>query len=195
MFKVSNTLVILTVGIIIIGTSVQSCQRQDIEEYLKRAGADVKSAKKYGKSVATSSWLKCVGFEPVTEYAFDAIPYKFFENPELFPLDQLEDEKAVEYKREATMLFKQEMSDEAEINNSKFAEFFHRFAVDKMTLEKDTKTLLKKHPIKLEESFRESKKDDSETEIKINIDEYRLYVLLNYVIKCDLEKEFGALKK
>src|SRR5579871_2595437 len=117
MFKMRNTLAVLTAGIICFGAHVQCCQRQDIEEYLQKAGDDIKSAKKYGKSTATSPYLKWIGYEPVTEYAFDAIPFKFFENPELFPLDQLEDAKAVEYKQEATALFKQKIGDKDEINN------------------------------------------------------------------------------
>ena len=93
------------------------------------------------------------------------------------------------------MLFKQKIGDNTEINNSKFAKFFHRFAVNKMSLTKAEKKILKKNPIKLEESVRESKEDGSEAVIKVDMDEYRLYVLLNYVIKCDLEKEFEELRK
>ncbi len=195
MFKLSNMLVVLIVGITFFGVSVQSCQRQDLEKYLQKAGEDIKSAKRYGKSIATSSGLRWFGYEPVTEYAFDSIPHKFFENPELIPFDQLEEAKAVEYKQEATMLFKQKIGDNTEINNSKFAKFFHRFAVNKMSLTKAEKKILKKNPIKLEESVRESKEDGSEAVIKVDMDEYRLYVLLNYVIKCDLEKEFEELRK
>lgn len=196
MFKVSNIIVALIAGIAFFGVSVQSCQRQDIEEYLSKAKEDIKAAKKYGKNVATSSCLKWVGYEPVTEYAYDAIPFEFFRDMTLVPFDKLENIEAIEYRESAKAVFKREiLGDNTEINNSKFAKFFHRFAVDKMTLEKDVKKLLKKDPKKLEEFVRNRKEDEPEAEIKIDIEQYRLYIFLNYVIKCDLEKELAGRKK
>jgi hypothetical protein len=190
----SKKLVTLSIGLIFVGA--QCCQRQEIETYLEKAGEDIKSAKKYGKSTATCSYIRWIGYEPVTEYAYDAIPFEFFERPELIPYDQVETAEAIEYRENAKTLFKNKiLGDKTEINNSDFARFFHRFAVKKMSLTKVEKKLLKKDPIKLEECVRARKQDEPEAEIKIDKKEYRLYVLLNYVIKCDLEKEFEVLKK
>lgn len=141
------------------------------------AASDISKAWYSGKRLATLF---------VTPYAYDSIPFEFFENHNNKALEIAFSrlEEGAEYIKEKKDLFKKDvLGDETTLNDSKIAEFLYHNVVNHIAgISDELREDLKKNPIKMDQYVK--------AEI-VNKADYMYYTLLNFATRYYLEQEFA----
>lgn len=149
-----------------------------IKKYVKETVLyDIGLAKKAGRWLA---W--CIN--GLSYYAFDSIPFEFFKDNSAMERVFGRLEEGAAYIHNAKELFKEEkLGNTKKIDEGSLAEFLYRHAVDTIDVSGDTREILRKEPIKMDEYVRTGvvKKDD-----------YMFLTLLNFVVRYYLEQELKS---
>ena len=145
---------------------------------MKSVAADIKQAKKAGKSLAHT-------LGGVSNYAFDSIPWLFFADEQSIKdtFTRLCDDSCVRYIQEGKEEYKKNIQrTRPRLSKSQLGEFLHRRLINAMNISDEYKQILKASP---------EKTDEFVTRGIVSKDEYMLYNLLNLILQYYLEKEYG----
>lgn len=135
---------------------------------------DIKSAKYAGRWLA---WY----FNRISYYAYDAIPFNFFNDDKAIEEAFKRFEEGVTYIQDVKELFKKDkLGNKTKIDESKLAEFLYRQVVEKINVTDHYRDILRKEPIKMDEYVQKG---------IVKKDEYMLFTLLNFVVRYYLEQE------
>jgi hypothetical protein len=147
-----------------------------IRKYVvERIANDLKKAKRWGKGAAKA-------FAGISSYAFDAIPFEFFNSQAAIDQVFKRLEEGVGYIREVREAFKKNvLGNKKKINQSQLAEFLYGQVVTKIHVTDDQRAILRKDPIRMDEFVRRG---------IVSKDEYMYFTLLNFVVRYYLELEF-----
>jgi hypothetical protein len=146
-----------------------------IKKYvMERVASDIKKAKRWGKGMARA-------FGGINHYAFDAIPFEFFNDNRAIEEAFKRLEEGVEYIGTLKETFKNSIpGNKKRLNQSQLAEFLYDHIVDKLHVTDAQRALLKKEPLKMDEFVKKG---------IVKKDEYMYFTLLNFVIRYYLEQE------
>jgi hypothetical protein len=160
--------------IIVTGTQLQQDTPAIRKYVLDRINNDLKKAKRFGKGLAKT-------FAGISYYAFDAIPFEFFTDPQAINVAFRRLDEGATYIQETKEAFKKSfMGSKRKLNHSHLAEFLYNQIVDRITVTDEQRVLLRKDPLKMDEFVRRG---------IVKRDEYMYYTLLNFVVRYYLEHE------